>query len=84
MTLAEAPATYNGWANYETWNVALWIQNDEGLYEMARDFRYGTLHPYGDFIYSLLECGVKETPDGVPFSHPDLDYDELNAMMEEL
>lgn len=22
--------TYNGWRNYETWNVALWMDNEEG------------------------------------------------------
>lgn len=31
---------YNGWSNYETWAVALWINNDQGsqeyAYELAR------------------------------------------------
>ena len=73
----------NGWSNYETWNVALWIQNDEGLYEFAKDYKRA-LHPYGDLIYSLLECGVKETPDGIPYSHPNIDRDEINEMIAEL
>ncbi len=29
--------SYNGWNNYETWNVALWINNTEGLYHMAQE-----------------------------------------------
>jgi hypothetical protein len=24
--------TYNGWTNYETWNVSLWLDNDQGSY----------------------------------------------------
>ncbi len=28
---------YNGWANYETWCVNLWIDNDRGWYEQTRE-----------------------------------------------
>jgi hypothetical protein len=28
---------YNGWTNYETWDVALWIDNEQGSYNYWRD-----------------------------------------------
>lgn len=28
---------YNGWQNYETWAVKLWLDNDEGTYSYWRD-----------------------------------------------
>ena len=27
----------NGWANYETWNVKLWLDNEQGTYGEALD-----------------------------------------------
>jgi len=69
--------TYNGWTNYETWNVALWIQNDEGLYNFAR--RYDD---YSKFV-SAIGFG-SETPDGVSFASTKLNYAELDEMMQDL
>lgn len=34
MTTAD-DKTYNGWTNYETWNVNLWMTNDQGSQEWA-------------------------------------------------
>jgi len=28
---------YNGWTNYPTWNVHLWLSNEEGLYYQSRE-----------------------------------------------
>ena len=32
----EAPHRYNGWENYETWAVNLWLTNEEGIYNYCR------------------------------------------------
>jgi hypothetical protein len=69
--------TYNGYANYETWNVALWIQNDEGLYNLALQ-----CDDYQEFV---KEIGVGySTPDGVKYASPKLDIEELNEVIADL
>jgi len=76
--------TYNGWRNRSTWNVALWICNDEPLYRCAVDFVRRTKNPtYLKFIKSL---GLENdrTPDGIHWVSKRLDYKELNRMMREL
>lgn len=37
---------YQGWANYETWATALWIDNDRGEYEHWRGVRDEVLEDF--------------------------------------
>jgi len=72
-------ATYNGWANYETWNVTLWIQNDEGLYNVAKQCAN-----YQELVDLLYDCGSKETRDGVKWDDVKIDGLAVNEMMQDL
>ena len=77
---------YNGWTNWETWNVALWIQNDEGLYRAAVELVESRGHLFGAYKafvhYNMLND--EKTPDGAKFDDHRLDYQELDEMMLEL
>ena len=72
--------TYNGWKNYETWNVALWIDNDQFWYGVAEDCQ-----SYADFVNEMIfTCGVESTPDGVDLNDDKIDTVRLTEMLEEL
>ena len=70
--------SYNGWKNYQTWNVSLWIGNDEGLYQLARG-----CEDYTDFQMLMRELGSTETPDGVAWNDSGLDIDALDEVITE-
>jgi hypothetical protein len=75
---------YNGWKNYESWNVAMWLSNDEPCYRAIVEFMldYKGEEPYKEFI---VESGldVQATKDGAKYMDPELDYDGLNTFMRE-
>ena len=72
--------SYNGWENYETWNVALWIQNDESLYHLAME-----IGNYEDFVASLGELTDRmQTPDGVRYDDPAVNVIQLNSNVFDL
>jgi len=73
--------TYNGWTNYKTWNVALWIQNDESIHNFIQE---NDVCCYEELLESLYDCGSKETPDGVKWNDPEINRIELNGDLFDL
>ena len=74
---------YNGWKNYQTWNVNLWLMNNEELYNTARDFTKSE-HPYESLRDYLRECDIIETPDGVAYNDSGLDIAALDESIREI
>ena len=71
--------TYNGWKNYETWNVALYINNDEFFYSIAK-----RCANYAAFCVYVMTQGFTHTPDGVSFGSFMIDEDRMNELITEI
>ena len=82
--MATETETYNGWANYETWNVWLYLMNDERLQNLVSDYVAETDEPtYPDLIASL-GMSKDQTPDEVAYLDPNLNLAELKEALDEI
>ena len=63
--------TYNGHKNWNHWNVSLWLNNDEGLYKLARECvrRAPNKNAAAQAMLDYMsELEIVKTPDGAPYS----------------
>lgn len=77
---------YNGWTNYETWATALWIGNDPGSEETARELTREAKGDAADLARSLREWVDSEPDEGgmIPDLGSSLAADLLRAALSEV
>ena len=78
INLWDTPQKYNGWTDWTTWNVALWINNDECLNSIAKE-----CETYNEFLYEMqYMIGSFFTPDGADWGEANLK--EMQELIEEI
>ena len=89
--------SHNGWSNYETWVVNLWLDNEQGSHEywreVARDLYQQEVENYSagqplsvqEETMSSLSTALKENhEENMPTSNADVYADLLGAAMSEV
>ncbi len=87
--------THNGWYNYETWAVALWMDNEQGSQERWRESALLALENPGSYYHagftreemaaSALEDELRAAhEESMPEMKPDVYFDLLTAAMSEV
>ena len=83
--------SHNGYATYETWNVALWVLNDEFLYNTAKacvEFCGANETPWVKFVRCMTKGQIGRmlgfTPDGVAWDSAEIDSRQMEQLMADL
>ena len=77
INLWDTPEKYNGWHDWTTWNVALWINNDQTFHSIAKECKN-----YADFLFEMHSMiGSFATPDGADWGEANIE--EMNEVIEE-
>ena len=73
--------SYNGWKNWETWNIAMWIGNDEMFNRIMTQASKGNWETFKELA---ANWGIIKTPDGVYFEAAEVDQNQLyDAFLED-
>ena len=77
INLWDTPEKYNGWNDWTTWNVALWINNAPCYYNIAKDCK-----DYMDFLFEMHSMiGSFATPDGADWGEANIE--EMNEVISD-
>ena len=89
----ETEQGFNGWANRKTWNVMLWLDNDEQLYNnVMESVVIGLIYTKPELCKVLITWafGVRfgfdnaiKTPDGVSLDDRAINWQEICEALEE-
>ena len=78
INLWDTPVKYNGWTDWTTWNVALWINNEQSIYNVAAE-----CEDYVEFLWEMQAmCGFYSTPDGADYGEANLE--EMNELVKSI
>jgi hypothetical protein len=73
--------SYNGWKNWETWNVALWCDNEESIYRDRMQQKPSTAEECEAFVKEYFPKGTPDMMDDSddPYCHAAIvvDWDEI-------
>lgn len=91
--MTDTDTTYNGWKNYPTWAVNLWLSNDEGLYETTREKAFWCKQQERDLAADLKawvtddlapDLGASFAADLLGYALDQVDWTEIaNAWLED-